>query len=94
MDDDPEPRRVTPYRPPMADAETLVDMGLLDEQPQPPPEEPRVDEGAMQLEAALTDKGVDLSGADQAAVAALAQLDPAVLETLVGWIGDGKTAEK
>ncbi|MFE9845758.1 hypothetical protein [Streptomyces goshikiensis] len=41
MLEDSEPRPARPRRAiGMADAATLVEMGVLEEQPQPPPEEP------------------------------------------------------
>ncbi|WP_411102427.1 hypothetical protein [Streptomyces sp. cmx-4-9] len=92
MSDDPAPRPAAPRRQqPMADAETLVDMGVLEEQPQPPPDvppEPPVEEQAnlLALDAALAESGVTRRAADTEAVARLAKLDAATVAAITGWV--------
>lgn len=89
---DPAPRPAAPRRQqPMADVETLVGMGILDEQPQPPPDvpaEPPAEEQAnlLALDAALAESGVTKQAADTEAVARLAKLDAATVEAIAGWI--------
>ncbi|MFD8949478.1 hypothetical protein ACFV0B_11545 [Streptomyces xanthophaeus] len=89
---DPAPRPAAPRRqPPQADAETLVDMGVLEEQPQPPPDEPpepEPDEQAnvVALDEALAGAGIEPEAADAAAIAELAKLDPAVVEAITRWV--------
>ncbi|MGW6946204.1 hypothetical protein ACWGHD_04675 [Streptomyces xanthophaeus] len=99
---DPAPRPAAPRRQqPMADAETLVDMGILDEQPQPPPDvpaEPPAEEQANveALDEALAAAGIEPAAADTETIAELAKLDPAVVEAIAGWIqrGPEKTEEE
>ncbi|MGW6872927.1 hypothetical protein ACWGHA_11390 [Streptomyces xanthophaeus] len=91
---DPAPRPAAPRRQPMADAETLVDMGILEEQPQPPPDvpaEPPVEEQANveALDEALAAAGIEPAAADAEAIAELAKLDPAVVDAIAGWIQRG-----
>ncbi|MGW7334211.1 hypothetical protein ACWGIU_37565, partial [Streptomyces sp. NPDC054840] len=69
----------------MADAETLIDMGILDEQPQPPPDEPpgpppEQQANLLALNAALAEAGVTKGAADTKAVTDLARLDAATVE--------------
>ncbi|MFD8577413.1 hypothetical protein ACFV1H_19020 [Streptomyces virginiae] len=91
-DEAPAPRPAPPRRQPlMADVETLVDMGVLEEQPQPPPEEPPeppVEEqaNAVALDEALAGAGIQPDPADTAAIAELAKLDPAVVEAITRWV--------
>ncbi|MFB8393634.1 hypothetical protein [Streptomyces yangpuensis] len=91
-DDAPAPRPAPPRRHPlMADVETLVDMGVLEEQPQPPPDEPpppppEEAANALRLDEALAEAGVTKTTADAAAVTALAKLDPATIATLTEWV--------
>ncbi|MFG2747996.1 hypothetical protein [Streptomyces xanthophaeus] len=92
MSDDPAPRPAAPRRQqPLADAETLVDMGVLEEQPQPPPDvppEPPVEEqaNAVALDEALAEAGVTKNAEDSAALAELAKLDPATIEAITAWV--------
>lgn len=84
----PAPRR---QQQPMADAETLVDMGVLEEQPQPPPDippEPPAEEQANveALDAVLAEAGIQPEAADTAAIAELAKMDPAVVEAIARWV--------
>jgi hypothetical protein len=91
-DEAPVPRPAPPRRQPlMADVETLVDMGVLEEQPQPPPDvppEPPVEEQAnmLALDAALAEAGVSKSTADTQAVTELAKLDPATVAAVTAWV--------
>lgn len=75
----------------MADAETLIDMGVLEEQPQPPPDlppEPPVEEQAnvLALDEALAEAGIQPEAADAAAIAELAKLDPAIVDAITKWV--------
>lgn len=75
----------------MADAETLIDMGVLDEQPQPPPDvlpDPAAEEqaNALALGDALTGAGIGPEPADTQAIGELAKLDPAVIEVVTRWV--------
>jgi hypothetical protein len=79
----------------MADAETLVGMGVLEEQPQPPPDEPpappaQEQANALALDAALAEAGVTKSTADAKAVTALAKLDAATVEAITKWVKQKK----
>ncbi|GAA1780108.1 MULTISPECIES: hypothetical protein [Actinomycetes] len=83
----------------MADVETLVDMGLIEEQPQPPPEEPPeppVEEQAntVALDEALAGAGIQPEPADAAAIAELAKLDPALVEAITRWVQPAPVEEK
>ncbi|MFF3324984.1 hypothetical protein [Streptomyces sp. NPDC002889] len=81
-----------------ADADTLVDMGAAEPQPEPapptrpgPPEEPPGQaENMVLLDAALTEAGVEKTGADTAAVRSLATLDTATVQTVARWVKRGK----
>lgn len=91
-DEAPAPLPAPPRRQPlMADVETLVDMGVLEEQPQPPPEEPpgpppEEQANALALDAALAEAGVTKTSADTQAVTALAKLDPATVQAITTWV--------
>lgn len=78
-----------------ADMGTLEQMGVVEAQPKPEPPPgpvPPVEEteNTALLDAALTDAGVTKSPADQAAVATLARLDPATVQTIAAWVKHGK----
>ena len=89
---DPAPRPAAPRRQqPMADAETLIDMGVLEEQPQPPPDEPpeppaEEQANAVALDEALAEAGITPDTADAEAIAELAKLDPAVVDAITKWV--------
>ncbi|KOU20978.1 hypothetical protein ADK52_25700 [Streptomyces sp. WM6372] len=91
-DEAPAPRPAPPRRQPlMADVETLVDMGVLEEQPQPPPDEPPApppeeQANAAALDEALAGAGIEPEPADAAAIAELAKLDPAVVDAITKWV--------
>lgn len=99
MDEDPEP---VPQqtRPLLADIGSLIDMGVVDEQPQPPtelPPDPPAEEAAnaAALTEALAEAGIPAAGADEQAIAALAKLDPAMVEAITRWmLGDSAGAKK
>jgi hypothetical protein len=74
-----------------ADMGTLVDMGVLEEQTQPPPDEPpgpppEEQANALALDAALAEVGVTKTMADDQAVTALAKLDPATVQAITTWV--------
>ncbi|WP_327738474.1 hypothetical protein OG749_36430 [Streptomyces nojiriensis] len=91
-DEDPAPRPAAPRRQqPMADAETLIDMGVLEEQPQPPPDEPpeppaEEQANTVALDEALAGAGITPDTADAEAIAELAKLDPAVIDAIAKWV--------
>ncbi|MFF5703382.1 hypothetical protein ACFY7H_12875 [Streptomyces sp. NPDC012794] len=75
----------------MADVETLVDMGILEEQPQPPsdvPPAPPAEEQAnrLALDTALAEAGVNKGASDAEAVTALAQMDAATVAAVASWV--------
>lgn len=75
----------------MADAGTLVALGLLPEQRKPPPDEPPgppAEEQAnlVALNAALAEAGVTKGAADTKAVADLSKLDAATVEVIASWV--------
>jgi hypothetical protein len=92
MDEDPPPRPAVPRGQSfLADAETLVDMGVLEEQPQPPVEEPAAPSlveqaNAAALDEALAGAGITTAPEDADAIAEIAKLDPAVVETITKWV--------
>jgi hypothetical protein len=89
---DPEPRAVIPRRNAvLADAGTLVALGVLPEQRKPPPDEPPGPPPAEQanllaLNAALADAGVTKGAADTKAITALSKLDAATVEAIASWV--------
>lgn len=89
---DAEPKPSPPRRQPlMADVETLIEMGVLEEQPQPPPDEPvgePIEEqaNALALDEALAGAGIAPDQTDAAAIAELAKLDPAVIDAITKWV--------
>lgn len=99
-DEAPAPRPAPPRRQPlMADVETLVDMGILEEQPQPPPEEPPApppeeEANALALDEALAGAGIAPDPADTAAIAEIARLDPAVVDAITRWVQPTAPAEE
>ncbi|NUL09056.1 hypothetical protein [Streptomyces lunaelactis] len=79
-----------------ADTATLVDMGVVDPQPEPVPEPPpgpspveQANEAA--LEAALVEAGVTKAGRDEQVIDVLAKLDPADVEAVARWLKEKKT---
>ena len=98
----PEPRPLTPRRDDTAaDADSLERLGRLDPQPLPaapsgglpvetpaptPPPDPADEQEAVALHAALAEAGVAATADDQAAVQALARLDPATVEAVTRWM--------
>lgn len=99
-DEAPAPQPAPPRRQPlMADVETLVDMGLVEEQPQPPPEEPPAPQpeeeaNTVALDEALAGAGIQPDPADAAAIAELAKLDPAVVEAITRWVQPAPQTEE
>lgn len=97
-DAEPAPVPRTP-RPPLADAETLVEMGVLPPQNQPPPDppvEPPLEEqeqaNTEALDAALREAGISQpENAD--AIAAISKLDPELVEAITQWVS-GKPADQ
>jgi hypothetical protein len=91
-DTDPEPRpAVARVRKGVADAETLVGLGVLEPQRKPPPDGPReppAEEQAKRaaLDAALAEAGVTKGAADTEALDALATLDAATVEVIASWV--------
>ena len=68
-----------------------LDMGVLEEQPQPPPDvppEPPAEEQAntVALDEALAEAGIQPEAADAAAIAELAKLDPAIVDAITKWV--------
>jgi hypothetical protein len=92
MPEDPEPRpAVRRVKAGAADADTLVEMGVLQEQSKPRPEGPReppAEEQAKRarLDAALAEAGVTKGTTDTEAVDALAKLDAATVEVIASWV--------
>jgi hypothetical protein len=75
----------------IADADTLVDMGVQQEQSKPRPEGPReppAEEQAKRarLDAALAEAGVTKGTADAATVDLLSTLDAATVDTIAAWV--------
>ncbi|MFD3333503.1 hypothetical protein ACFWV1_12785 [Streptomyces sp. NPDC058700] len=80
-----------------ADASTLVEMGVLDPQPEPaPPAEPPLPGNGQEvanealLMAAFADAGVPHTEADAAAVDRIATLDPQTVKAVAEWVKRGK----
>lgn len=74
-------------RPLLADAGALVEMGLLPPQSQPPlglPADPPLEEQAntAALDAALREAGILVDAGDADAIAAIAKLDPELVEAI------------
>ena len=87
--DDTKTRRVI-RRTPAADMQTLVDLGLADEQrkppPDPPPGPPPEETAAAEIDAALAEAGISRTAKDAEAVAALAVLPPETVKAVLRWV--------
>lgn len=99
----PEPPRVDTTA---ADVASLVAMGVMDPPPVPSPEppwasppapmpEPTPTEQAneLMLQSALVDAGVEKTTADEAAIDALARMDPSAVATVTKWLREKKNSK-
>jgi hypothetical protein len=96
----PDPIPLRPRRDDTAaDVRSLVQLGREDPPPVPAAAAPAVeapadDVDAVTLKAALADAGITATAEDQAAVAALAQLDTATVQAVARWMKTKKPDTK
>jgi hypothetical protein len=86
---DTKTRRVA-RRNPAADMQTLVDLGLADEQrrppPDPPPGPPPEETAAAEIDAVLVEAGISRTTKDAEAVAALSLLPADTRRAIIRWV--------